>query len=98
MQRRESERAWAKLRWWFRGATKNASQLGWHSSKGLYSLGSGLAPEAHVVVQVKEVGPGLNIFPGLTEVGQHFAEIASRFGIAVRSAALHVLAPGFDLP
>src|SRR5215470_1800430 len=65
------------------------------SSKSYYS---GFAAEADEVVKFEQVGPGLNVFAGLGEFGDGLGEELQRFRVAVRAAAIYVIAPLLDFP
>src|SRR5258708_7721414 len=59
---------------------------------------SRLATEADEVVKLKQVGPGLDVFAGLGELRYVIGEELQRLRVAVRAAAIHVIAPLLDFP
>src|SRR2546425_1081972 len=59
---------------------------------------SGLAAEADEVVKLKQVRPRLDVFACLREPGDGVSEVLERLRVAVRAAAVHVIAPLLNFP
>jgi hypothetical protein len=56
------------------------------------------AAETHVVVEVEQIEPALDIFASLRQRADHFRKNLQRLRIAVGAATLLIIAPMFYLP
>src|SRR5438034_4235757 len=59
---------------------------------------SRLAAEGAVIVQLKRVGPGANVFARLGELVQVAGKEFQRLGVAVRATTILIVAPLLNLP
>jgi hypothetical protein len=66
--------------------------------RGMKKGGLWFAAETHVVVEVEQVEPALDIFASLRQRADHFRKDLQRLRIAVGAATLLIIAPLFYLP
>jgi hypothetical protein len=56
------------------------------------------AAEADIIVEIKGVEPGFDVFPGLAVLPNVFSEAGESFSVAARSTLVEIRGPSLDFP